>query len=84
MELNFPHKLKYVDGETSIDEVIANLQAQKRLIETGVLFLSKIDPGLNISRLDIAVLNIEQGSLLTEILVTLYAEYQTNVEDFRP
>ena len=80
MELRFPHKLKYYEGTTSIDEVIANLQAQKKLIEASVVFLCRLDPALSVEQVEITVLSVEQSSLITEMAVLLYAKYQENIE----
>jgi hypothetical protein len=81
MQLRFPHSLKYKHGLSSIEEVIANLNAQKRLVETGVALLVNSADGLEVSRVEIRVVELREGSFLTELLVVLYGEYQTNVED---
>jgi hypothetical protein len=81
MELRFPHKVEYVKGVTSIDEVIANLAAQKKLIESGAIFLAGAVDGLEVLSVEIRVIEIREGSFITEFLVVLYGTYQTRVED---
>ena len=83
MELQFPHRLTYLSRRPwTLEEVIANLQAQKRLLEEGAALLDKIIPGMEITATEIRVARVATGSpLITDFLVLLYGEYQKQIEE---
>lgn len=80
MELAFPHRVDYRDGTASIDEIIENLKAQKRLLEEGVKVLELSLPDLNIEAMHIRVVQVASGSLITEFLILLYGAYQEDIQ----
>lgn len=80
MELAFPHRVDYRDGTASIDEIIENLRAQKRLIEQGTRVLDAAFAGLVIENVKVTVVAVEAGSLLTELLILMYTSYQEDVQ----
>jgi hypothetical protein len=81
MELTFPHRVNYRDGTSSIDEIIENLKAQKRLLEQGTRVLDAAIPGLVVENVKVKVVTVAAGSLLTELVVLIYTSYQDDVQD---
>jgi len=80
MELAFPHRVEYRDGTASIEEIIANLKAQKKLLEEGVRVLEAALPNLNVETIHIRVVQVAAGSLITELIILLYGAYQQEIE----
>lgn len=80
MELAFPHRVEYRDGTASIEEIIANLKAQKKLLEEGVRVLEAALPNLNVEKIHIRVVQVAAGSLITELIILLYGAYQQEIE----
>jgi len=81
MELAFPHRVEYRDGTASIEEIIANLKAQKKLLEEGVRVLEAALPNLNVETIHIRVVQVAAGSLITELIILLYGAYQQEIEN---
>jgi hypothetical protein len=83
MERRFPHRLTYVSSRPwPLEDVITNLQAQKRLLEEGIALLDRIIPGLEVTATEIRITRVTTGSpLVTDFLVLLYSEYQEQIED---
>jgi len=80
MELAFPHRVEYRDGTASIDEIIENLKAQKRLLEEGVRLLEHAIPNMDVDAIQIRVVQVAAGSLITDFLVLVYGAYQKEIE----
>lgn len=81
MEIIFPHGVEYKTARATIDEAIDNLKAQKVLIEEAVKVLQKTSPDMVITDVQITVVQVVAGSLITELLVKLYGSYQTTIEE---
>lgn len=77
----FQHSGKYTSNAFTIDEVVASLSAQKVLLEEGVNFLAEIDPDFTLDKVMVRVVTIETGSLIWDLLVEVYGEYQTDIEE---
>ncbi len=77
----FPHQIRYIDCNLTLDEAIDNLRAQKRLIEQGVNVLTRTVPGMDVTDVTIRVVQVSAGSFTTEFVVQLYSSYQDNIED---
>ncbi|MEQ8829725.1 MAG: hypothetical protein RLW87_07940 [Alphaproteobacteria bacterium] len=80
MQWTFPHRIDYSGDAASIDDVIANLKAQQRLLEEGARFVCAAIDGVHVESIDIKVVRIASGSLLTEFVVQVYGAYQTQIE----
>lgn len=80
MELAFPHRVEYRDGTASIDEIIENLKAQKRLLEEGVRLLEHAIPNMDVDAIQIRIVQVAAGSLITDFLVLVYGAYQKDIE----
>ena len=78
MRWEFPHRVEYSADAQSVDEVVATLLAQKRLIEEGAAAFCAVT-GIDLEQVDIRVVNVASGSLLTELLVQLYGAYQSDI-----
>lgn len=81
MKTEFKHFGKYTSGPFTIDEVIASLAAQKALVEEGVNFLAELDPDFTLDKVTLRVESIETGSLFWDLLVEVYGEAQTQIEE---
>jgi len=81
MERKFPHRVEYEHGTASIEEVIENLRAQKKLLEEGVKFLDAALKNFKVDDVNIKVVKTGSGSLLSDILVVVYGEYQADIQD---
>ncbi|MEY8842901.1 hypothetical protein AB9K41_28035 [Cribrihabitans sp. XS_ASV171] len=80
MTLKFHHSGRYTAKEFTIEEVIGSLSAQRDLLEAGLVFLSELDPNFRYDSAKIRVESIATGSLGWDLLVEVYAEYQTQIE----
>jgi len=77
----FKHSGKYTSDAFTIDEVIASLSAQKFLLEEGINFLTELDPDFILDKVTVRVDSLETGSLVWDLLVEVYGEYQTEIEE---
>jgi hypothetical protein len=80
MQWEFPHRIEYEADAQSIDDVIATLVAQKRLIEEGASVVCALS-GIDLERVDIRVSKVVSGSLTNEFWVQLYGSYQAELEE---
>lgn len=80
MQWEFPHRVEYSADAQSVDDVVAALLAQKRLIEEGAAAFCAVT-GIDLEQVDIRVVNVSTGSLLTELVVRLYGVYQADIGD---
>jgi len=80
LKTTFKHAGKYTSDAFTIDEVIASLSAQKVLLEEGVSFLAQLDSDLTVDKITVKVDSLQTGSLSWDLLVEIYAEYQTQIE----
>ncbi len=80
MQWEFAHRVEYSADAQSVDDVVATLLAQKKLIEEGAQVLCAT-AGIDLDRVDVRVVNIASGSLFTELVIQLYTAYQTEIED---
>lgn len=78
MRWNFPYSIKYEADARSIDDVIASLTAQKKLIEEGATAISHL-AGIELNKVEIRVQQVRAGSLLNEFAVEIYGAYQTEI-----
>ena len=81
MKTEFKHSGKYTSGTFTVDEVIASLSAQKVLVEEGLNFLAELDPDFTLDKVTIRVDSLITGSLFWDLLVEVYGEYQTQIEE---
>lgn len=81
MKATFKHSGKYTAQAFTIDEVIASLSAQKVLLEEGIGFLAELDPDFTLDKVTVRVDSLRTGSLLWDLLIEVYGEYQTQIED---
>lgn len=76
----FPHKIEYEADARSVDEVVATLLAQKRLIQESALVLPVAFRGYELGAVEIRVVRVAEGSLITELIVQIYGQYQTDIQ----
>lgn len=81
MKATFKHSGKYTAAAFTIDEVIASLSAQKVLLEEGISFLAELDPDFTLDKVTVRVDSLETGSLIWDLLIEVYGEYQTQIEN---
>lgn len=81
MKTQFRHSGKYTTSEFTVDEVIASLAAQKILVEEGIKFLTDLDPDFSLDKVTIRVESLGTGSLFWDLLIEVYGEYQTKIEE---
>ncbi|TIO14918.1 MAG: hypothetical protein E5X86_22620 [Mesorhizobium sp.] len=81
MERRFSHFVEYKEGTSSIDEVIENLKAQKKLLEEGVKLIDAALANFQLDEVKIRVLKAGSGSLITDFMVYVYGSYQTDIQD---
>lgn len=81
MKTEFKHSGKYTSGAFTVDEVIASLSAQKVLVEEGLNFLAELDPDFTLDKVTVRVDSLVTGSLFWDLLVEVYGEYQTQIEE---
>ncbi len=81
MKSIFKHSGKYTANSYTIDEVIASLSAQKVLIQEGVNFLSELDQNFSLDKITIRVDSLETGSLVWDLVIEIYGEYQADIEN---
>ncbi|MAM13039.1 MAG: hypothetical protein CML23_21825 [Rhizobiaceae bacterium] len=81
MELTFRHRMEYPNGTASIDEIIENLRAQKKLLEQGSHVLDASLDDFGIDQIKIQVKSVVSGSLITDLAIVLFGEYQTQIEN---
>jgi len=77
----FRHSGKYTADAFTIDEVIKSLSAQKTLLEEGVSFLAELDPDFTLDKVTVRVDSLVTGSLGWDLLIEVYGEYQTQLEE---
>lgn len=80
MRTIFKHSGKYTADAYTIDEVISSLSAQKVLLEEGLIFLAELDPDFTLDKVIVRVDSLETGSLVWDLLVEVYGQYQTQIE----
>lgn len=80
MRWEFPHRVEYEADARSIDDVIATLTAQKRLLEQGAALFCGV-AGIELERVEIRVVEVSEGSLFEELVIQVYGTYQTQIED---
>jgi len=81
LKTEFKHSGKYTSGAFTVDEVIASLSAQKVLVEEGLNFLAELDPDFTLDKVTVRVDSLVTGSLFWDLLVEVYGEYQTQIEE---
>ncbi|MGV6875950.1 hypothetical protein ACUSIJ_25100 [Pseudochelatococcus sp. B33] len=75
------HRVTYTAKSISLGDVINVLSAHQKLLHEGALIVSRSKPGLNLTIESIKVETIYTGSLHVDLLLELYKEYQTDIED---
>lgn len=81
MQVIVPHKIYYTANSIQLPDVIESLQAQQRLLQEGVAVLARAAPDSNLRLIAIHVNKIATGSLLIDLGLELYHEYQTSIDD---
>jgi hypothetical protein len=77
----FRHSGKYTAKAFTIDEVISSLAAQKILLEEGISFLTELDPDFTLDKVTVRVESLATSSLVWDLLIEVYGEYQTQIEE---
>lgn len=80
MQWEFPHRVQYEASASSVDDVVASLLAQERLLEEGAGIIAGI-AGLEISDVRVRVTGVAAGTLVTEFIVGVYGAYQSDIQD---
>ncbi len=81
MKTVFKHSGRYTSDAFTIEEVIASLSAQKSLLEESVNFLAELDPDFTLDKVTVRVDSLETGSLIWDLAVEVYGQYQTQIEE---
>lgn len=80
MQAGFPHRIKYTAKNVTLDDLLDSLAAQKALVSAALEILEQLDPNFITDEAVIRVQSIQASSLLFDLLVEIYAQYQDNIE----
>src|SRR5438046_2051176 len=77
----FSHRLEYPDNHgITLTEIAELLLAHDRLASLLPTVLERLITGLRVERVEITLIEAEEGSLLTEFAIKVFSEYQEQIE----
>jgi hypothetical protein len=78
---HFSHRLEYPDNHgITLTDIAELLLAHERAVKLIPIVLERSVSGLNVERIEITLVEAQEGSLVTEFAVKIFSEYQAQIE----